>query len=175
LKDVGENGNVDRLSSSIFMFHDRPPHPSMAQHVQRLMQSFEHWLGKPLLPVSADPDAMAQALFYAPFVVVSHGIEPDPILNYGNQQALHLWEMDWSQFTQTPSRCTAEPIAQAERSRLLQQAKKHGFISNYQGIRISSTGKRFWIREAIIWDVLDKTGVQCGQAATFDRWDRIQC
>jgi hypothetical protein len=40
------------------------------------------------------PSDVAQFLFEAPFVVVSHGIEANPILNYGNKKALTLWELD---------------------------------------------------------------------------------
>jgi hypothetical protein len=150
------------------------------QHTQRLLASFSHWTGQPLLDTTfalAQADAssaIAQALFMAPFVVVSHGTEPDPVLNYGNQQALDLWEMDWDQLTQTPSRQTAEPIEQTERAALLQQAKANGYIRDYQGIRISSRGRRFWIRDVIVWDVLDEKGQRCGQAATFDRWEWLE-
>ena len=58
-----------------------------------------------------------------PFVVASHGLQDDPILNYGNQVALDLWEMNWEQFTQTPSRLTAEPVNREERARMLEQAR----------------------------------------------------
>jgi len=34
-----------------------------------------------------------QALFEAPFVLISHGTEEDPILNYGNRLA--LWLCGW--------------------------------------------------------------------------------
>ena len=34
-------------------------------------------------------------MFRVPFTVASHGMEPDPVLNYGNQVALDLWEMSW--------------------------------------------------------------------------------
>lgn len=141
------------------------------RHTWRLLQSFQYWTGAPLLEAEGTPEALAQQLFEAPFVVVSHGIQADPILNYGNQTALKLWEMAWEQFTQTPSRLTAEPIAQSDRDRLLQQAQEKGYINNYEGIRISSTGKRFQIRNVILWSVLDENGDRCGQAATFDRWE----
>lgn len=117
--------------------------------------------------------AIAEALFTAPFVLVSHGTEADPILNYGNQSALQLWEMDWHQLTQTPSRLTAEPIEREERARLLEQAQTQGYISDYQGIRISRTGRRFHISNVIVWDVLNEQNDRCGQAATFDRWEFI--
>ncbi len=85
------------------------------KHVQRLLRSFHHWTGRSLLDAEGTPADTAQKLFEAPFVIVSHGTQPDPILNYGNRKALELWEMNWEQFTQTPSRCTAEPIERQER------------------------------------------------------------
>ena len=147
--------------------------PTLIQHSQRLLRSFQHWLDRPLLEVNGSPVAMAEALFHASFTLVSHDTQTDPILNYGNGQALALWEMDWTQFTQTPSRLTAEPIEQEERDRLLAQAKAQGYISDYKGIRISSTGRRFWIQDIVIWDVLDEQNQRCGQAAMFDRWEIV--
>jgi hypothetical protein len=145
--------------------------PKVIQHSQRLLRSFQQWTGRSLLPNSGSAAAIAQALFEASFVVVSHGTEVDPILNYGNRHALELWEMTWDTLTRTPSRQTAELIARAERDLLLQQARDQGYIGNYQGIRISSTGKRFWIQDVIIWDVLDEANQRIGQAATFERWE----
>lgn len=147
--------------------------PTTIQQSQRLLQSFQRWLDRPLLDISGSPDEMAEALFHAPFIVVAHGIQPDPILNYGNRQALTLWEMDWAQFTQTPSCLTAESIERAERDRLLAQAQAQGYISDYKGIRISSTGRRFWIQDVVIWDVLDEQNQRCGQAAMFERWEAV--
>jgi len=147
--------------------------PDVLQHVQRLLRSFYHWTGRSLLDAEGTPAEIAQKLFEAPFVIVSHGTQPDPILNYGNRKALELWEMNWEQFTQTPSRCTAEPIERQERARLLEQARTKGYIDDYKGIRISSSGRRFWIQDVVIWDVLNEHNNRCGQAATFDRWEFI--
>ncbi len=150
---------------------------SVIQHSQRLCQSFQKWTGRSLLsvPISdLSPDAIAQALFHAPVVVVSHGNQTDPILNYGNQTALDLWQMDWTEFTQTPSRYTAQPDEREQRATLLEQAKTQGWIDNYTGIRIAKTGKRFWIRKVILWTVLDEASDRCGQAATFSTWDYIE-
>lgn len=145
----------------------------IVQHSQRLSSSFWHWMGCSLLPTDVASEDIAQTLFEAPFVLVSHGTQADPILNYGNRRALELWEMGWEQFTQTPSRQTAEPSEQHDRSRFLEQAKTQGFITDYCGIRISSLGQRFWIQNAVIWDVLDEQKRRCGQAAMFDRWEVI--
>jgi MEKHLA domain len=147
--------------------------PDLILHSKRLCRSFEHWLGKPLIAIKGMDEAIGRSLFEAPFILVSHGTQPDPILNYGNQAALNLWQMDWAQFTNTPSRLTAEPVTQVERDRLLSQAATHGYIDNYNGIRISSTGQRFYIKAAIVWNVLDEEGQKCGQAATFSQWEFI--
>ena len=111
----------------------------------------------------------AQALFEAPFVLVSHGTQPDPIFNYGNRKALELWKLDWEDFTRMPSRKTAEQVVQQERDRLLAETAAKGF-SNYSGIRISSTGKRFKIEDGIIWNVLDEQNQRCGQASVFCKY-----
>lgn len=142
-------------------------------HSQRLVQSFNHWTGQPLISVAGSPGEIAQALFEAPFVVLSHGLEADPILNYGNQMALTLWQMDWAQFTQMPSRLTAEPIERVERDRLLTTAATQGYISNYTGVRISQTGQRFLIENAIIWNIVDDANQHYGQAAMFNHWQPI--
>lgn len=143
--------------------------PEVIRWSQVLAESYQKLLGRELVVFQDTPEQLSQALFQASFVVVSHGIEPDPILNYGNQTALKLWSMSWSEFTQTPSRLTAEPVNRATRASMLEQAAKQGYIDNYQGIRISSSGKRFSIERAVIWNLTD-AGQLCGQAATFARW-----
>lgn len=93
------------------------------------------------------------------------------MLNYGNRAALALWEMPWDELTRTPSRLTAEPVAREERARLLAEVTAHGHIANYAGVRISKTGRRFRIQQAIVWNLLDEAGGHYGQAAMFDRWE----
>ena len=83
--------------------------PSIVVWSQLLLNSFHHWMGRDLFERHAEPLEQAEALFHAPFVVVSHGTGPEPILNYGNRAALELWEMTWDQLVRTPSRQTAEP------------------------------------------------------------------
>ncbi len=147
----------------------------LVKHSQLLLYSFQHWTKHPLLPITdrQSPIEVANSLFHADFVIVSHGTQADPILNYGNQKALDLWKMDWQTFTSTPSRFTAEPVERSEREQLLAQAKSQGYINNYRGIRIASTGDRFYINHAIIWNVVDKEGKLWGQAATFREWEPI--
>lgn len=146
--------------------------PEIIAWTDVLLQSYQKLLGQsmPLIESKENEVERAKALFFAPFVVASHGTEEDPILNYGNQMALDLWEMSWEDFTRTPSRLTAEPINRPEREVLLERVAKQGFIDNYQGVRISSTGRRFAIEKAIVWNLVDGSSLPCGQAATFQSW-----
>jgi hypothetical protein len=141
--------------------------------VQLLLDSFARLLGRELVDRSGGPAAQAERLFHAPFVVVAHGTESDPVLAYGNAAALALWEMDWETLTRTPSRLTAEPVHRDERAQLLARTLRDGFVDDYAGIRISSTAKRFRIEQAIVWNLVDTGGAVHGQAATFDRWTRL--
>ena len=138
--------------------------------IRCLLDSYALWLKQELIDRSGDIEAQSERLFLAPFVVVSHAESPDPILNYGNQQALDLWEMTWAEFTATPSRLTTEPVNRDERARTLDRVAAHGFITDYQGVRISRTGRRFHVERATVWNVLDEHGNKRGQAATFTQW-----
>lgn len=143
--------------------------PALIDWAELLITSYRHWTGQDLV-LPETRQEQAERLFQAPFVVVSHGTQPDPIFNYANQTALSLWEMDWSTFTQTPSRLSAEPLHRDERARMLAQLDSQGYVDHYRGIRISSQGKRFRIDQAIIWNIFDGEGTRLGQAASFAEW-----
>jgi hypothetical protein len=155
--------------------------PQIIDWSEILLTSYQKLLGKELiecsgsrsLEVPAKLSTPAQLLYTAPFVVVSHGIQSDPVLNYGNQVALDLWEMDWAMFTKTPSRSTAEPVNQEARQVVMSQVQQQGFMANYRGVRISSSGRRFEIDRATIWNLTDSQGQLCGQAATFASWQYL--
>jgi hypothetical protein len=144
--------------------------PAIVEWSQLLLNSFRHWTKRELLERVGDPDYQAHALFRSPLVVVSHGMEEDPLLNYGNQVALELWELTWELLVKTPSRLTAEPVNRAEREWMLEQARTRGYLDTYRGVRISSTGRRFLVENAVVWNVVDAGGQRVGQAATFSQW-----
>ena len=152
-----------------------PPHapwhsPDWQQHIQRLLNSYQRWVGTELIDRSGAPEDQARRVFEAPFVVVSHGTQPDPILNSANAIALQLWELPLERFLQTPSRLTAEPVHRDERTRMLETTSRQGYIDDYQGVRISSTGRRFRIDRATVWNIMDERDQPAGQAATFTDW-----
>jgi MEKHLA domain len=147
-----------------------PQNGFMPAHALCLARSFKKWTGRDLLPGSFSEAELPERLFNAPFVVVSHGTQPDPILNYGNCAALALWEMSWEEFTRTPSRLTAEAPNRQERARLLEAVTARGFTDDYSGVRISKNGRRFEISRAIVWNLITEKAEPCGQAATFSEW-----
>lgn len=151
-----------------FLFSDR----YYLGHADLLCRSYERLTGRPLLS-PASTEAQARALFGASFALVSHGVEDDPVFNYANRTALQLFEMTWERFTALPSRRSAEAANREERARLLAQVSSHGYIDDYCGVRISSSGKRFLIEEAVVWNLIDERGGYHGQAAVFDKWSYL--
>jgi hypothetical protein len=144
---------------------------SVITQTQCIARSLKQWTGRDLLPGAFPPAQMAERIFHAPFVLVSHGTEADPVLNYGNQAALALWEISWAELTRTPSRLTAEAPNREERARLLAAVTARGFIDDYSGVRISKTGRHFRIAQATVWNLISENGELCGQAAMFSRWE----
>lgn len=140
--------------------------------VRLIVESHSRVVGKPLMPdIDARDDRLGDTLWNAPRAVVAHGTQADPIFFYGNRLALELFEMDFAAFTALPSRYSAEPLAREERAALLERVTRDGYIDDYAGIRISSSGRRFRIENATVWNLIDADGVYRGQAATFSEWE----
>lgn len=148
-------------------------HPADAawlqRHVARLCQSYRRLTGRDLIAAGRKADAAA-LLDAAPFGVLSHGSEADPVFNYANRCALELFAMDWAAFTRMPSRLSAQDGERAQRARLLSRVSEAGFVDDYSGVRIAADGRRFLIEQATIWNVTDERGNPIGQAARIGRW-----
>lgn len=142
--------------------------------VEAMRSSLYRLTGRDLAHGLDQPQGLESAVWSAPYVLVAHDRSADPVFVYGNSTALDLFELDWDGFTSLPSRLSAEPDEQHERERLLQGVAERGYISDYRGVRISSTGRRFVIEDAVVWDVIDDHGVLRGQAALFDRWTPLE-
>ncbi|MEY3724355.1 MAG: hypothetical protein RLZZ365_290 [Pseudomonadota bacterium] len=149
-----------------------PDNQFMPSEAQLILHSYQYFLGKPCIEPATSKN-VAQMLYEAPFALVAHDTRADPIFGYANRMAQNAFEMNWTEITSIPSRQSAEPVLQDERQSLLQRVHQFGFIDDYSGIRISKTGKRFWIRNATVWNVIDTNGARVGQAARFDRWDYL--
>jgi hypothetical protein len=140
------------------------------KHIEILLRSFQHWTGQELITPAASLEQAARLLYQVPFAVVSHDTEQDPVFNYGNAAALELFELPWEQFTRLPSRQSAEPEDREQRKAILERVARDGYMDNYRGVRISASGKRFEIEDAVIWNLLDADGNHYGQAASIKEW-----
>ncbi|MBL8251829.1 MAG: MEKHLA domain-containing protein [Candidatus Competibacter sp.] len=147
-----------------------PANDFLAAHVARLQASLRHWTGRELTDGRLPISEQARCLFDAPFALLSHDAAPDPVFTYVNRTAMALWDMDWTEMTRLPSRLSAEPMEQAARARFLADVKARGFVDGYEGVRISKRGRRFRIRDALLWNLLDDMAQPCGQAALFADW-----
>ncbi len=136
-------------------------------HVRLLIASHRRLTGRDLVDPALSPFDAAQYLYHAHFVVLSHDPTADPRFTYANLAAQARFEMPWREIVGLPSRLSAEPLVQAERSRLLAQVAMTGYIDHYSGIRIAKSGRRFSIRNATVWNLVDAAGHLHGQAATF--------
>ena len=147
-----------------------PDNEYLAAHIQLLSDSLRSLTGRTLIKPASSPVQAARKIFHAPFVVISHTAETDPVLNYVNLAGLELFELTWEKMLGTPSRYTAEAPDREERERLLNRVAIDGYIDDYAGIRISGSGRRFRIKNATVWNLTDHEGVVIGQAATFNNW-----
>jgi PAS domain-containing protein len=138
--------------------------------LQLIADSYQRLTGRSLLAEGSDP---ITALWSLPQVVLAHGTESDPVFFYGNRKALELFELTPEQIIRMPSRLSAEPLQREAREELLLRVTQHGFIDDYEGIRVSSSGKRFRIKQATVWNLIDDQGKLHGQAATFAEWETL--
>ena len=150
-----------------------PDNSYLCDHAELLISSFHRLTQRHLIDHGLTGKQRYQALFQAPFAVVSHNTSEDPIFNYANETALKLFEMPWEVFTQLPSRKSAEPINREERRRLLAQVNQDGYFDDYKGVRISANGQRFRIEQATIWNLIDESDSYRGQAAVIYKWTML--
>jgi MEKHLA domain len=160
--------NINNRPASSHQMTEIFKNPEVIDYSALLVSSFDRLTGKTLLAQSQD---IARELYEAPFAVVSHGTQADPIFRYANRIALELWQMTWEEFTTMPSRLSAEPMLQAERGLLLAEAGRQGYIDTYQGVRISKNRQRFFIQDTVLWNVEDLAGTRHGQACVIRKWD----
>ena len=135
-----------------------------------LTQSYARAVGRPLL---ADGQDAAWLYNDAPFAVLAHNTAADPVFVYANRTAQACFEYGWDEFVTLPSRLSAEAPNREERQLLLDAVTRDGFISNYRGMRIAKSGRRFWIEGGTVWQLIDDDGQTRGQAALFTSWTDV--
>ncbi len=143
----------------------------MADHIAILQTNLQRFTGHKLVDIN-NAKLLSNAVFEAPFALVSHNNASDPVFNYANRMALKLFEIDWQDLIKMPSRLSAEPENRDERDKLLARVAKHNFIADYSGVRISAKGNRFQIDHAIVWNLYHNNEYY-GQAAMFSQWKML--
>jgi PAS domain S-box-containing protein len=149
-------------------FDTRPADLSVdSRFFDLLTSSHSRLVGKPLV----EPGRSAQWLYHdANIVVVAHNTDPDPVFIYANQAAQLGFGYSRDEFMALPSRLSAEAPNRTERQALLDTVTRKGFASGYRGLRITKSGRRFWIEDGVVWQLVGEDGVLYGQAATFRKW-----
>jgi MEKHLA domain-containing protein len=102
--------------------------------------------------------------------VLAHNTDPDPRFIYANKAAQACFEYGWDEIVSLPSRLSAEPVDREGRQRLLDDVARRGFATGYSGLRIAKSGRRFFIEDGVVWQLIDEDGAVRGQAATFAKW-----
>ena len=118
-------------------------------------------------------EEQAKQVFNSEYVLLAHNASNEPIFNYANQTALSLFEMPWEEFTNMPSKYSAETDERGKREKFIADVAEKGYSKNYSGIRISKTGRRFEIKNVILWNVYDSENNRIGQAALFDEYNYL--
>jgi hypothetical protein len=137
---------------------------------QLLADSYARLLGRPLVS-PAMPVAKATEWLYesAPFAVLAHNTDPDPVFVYGNIAAQRRFGYSWDEITRLPSRLSAEAPNREEREQFLTRVQRLGYEEGYKGVRVTKSGQRFMIEEATLWQLLDADGKLHGQAVIIPR------
>jgi PAS domain-containing protein len=128
-------------------------HPSIdPAFFQLLANSYERLLKRPFLPVGVSIGNAARWLYEeAPFAVLAQDTSPDPLFVYGNRTAQRRFEYAWDEIVGLPFRLSADAPNREERQAFLQRVEQDGYVEAYRGIRVTKSGKRFWIENATVW------------------------
>ena len=84
------------------------PEPSennayLVEHVTLMDDSLQRLTGKNFTDFGLNRNNLAKNVYHAPFVIVSHNTDPDPIFNYANLTAHNFgmlrleWHRNWGQ------------------------------------------------------------------------------
>lgn len=127
--------------------------------------------GKRLFESGADD--VLEAAENANFALLMHNGGEDPIFQYANARARSLFGYTLEEFRRLPSRLSAEPDQRDDRAKMLKQAAEKGYFDGYSGVRVSKTGRRFRIVDAVIWQLRNAEGQVIGQAAKIPTVEAI--
>ena len=135
---------------------------NLLTHLEIIKNSFTLLTSRDL-PLGSN-DNLITAFDQCSFPIASHDNSSEPLFNYANRAALNLFKMTLKEMMGLPSKASALPVDQEERSLILEQVIKYGFIEHYQGKRVASDQSIFHIQDATVWNLLDHEKKHYGQA-----------
>jgi PAS domain S-box-containing protein len=135
-----------------------------------LAESHAKVVGEPLVPKGMSGGATADWLYDAPFGLLAHDTSADPLFVYANRTAQEHFGYTWDEFVGLPSRLSAGGQAREERRVFMDSVRRRGYVANYRGPRIAKSGRRFWIEDATVWNLLGSESELVGQAAVIRNW-----
>ncbi len=136
-----------------------------------LVESYRRLLGaEPVFLVTEQPHTAQRLYEDTAIAVLAHSTETVPRFIYANRAAQDCFEYDWDELVGLRSHLSADDADRAERQRLLDAVARDGFATDYRGLRIAKSGRRFWIEDGILWQLRDARGCLAGVAASFSQW-----
>lgn len=137
-----------------------------------LLDSYEYVVGAPMVPGSALRGAEAARWLYdeAPFGLLAQDLTADTRFVYANMTVQKSFEYGWDEFIGMPSRLSAEADNREKRQQFMDSVLRQGYASDYRGLRIAKSDRRFWIEDTTVWNILDRDGTLHGQAAMIRRF-----
>lgn len=144
------------------------------EHVLIMIRNLKRWTSYDLIEANGfSEENLGEEIFNTDFYLLSHNGAQDPILNYGNRKVLELWEITWDQLTSMYARNTAKQDDQSAREEMMRKVKGQNYVSGYDGVRVSRTGKEFKILNVTIWNLFTEGDKPYGQAAWFRKVEFI--
>ncbi|PZX15858.1 MEKHLA domain-containing protein [Breznakibacter xylanolyticus] len=142
----------------------------LKDYIYQITSSLKKLANIEIVDASLSLEEQAKQVFNSGYVLLAHDASNEPVFNYANQSALNLFEMSWEEFINMPSKYSAESDERGSRAKFIAEVEANGYSKDYSGIRISKTGKRFEIKNVILWNVYDSDNKRIGQAALFNEY-----
>lgn len=145
----------------------------LKDYIYQITNSLKKLADIEIVDASLSIEEQAKQVFNSGYVFLAHDASKEPVFNYANQTAMNLFEMSWDEFTNMPSKYSAESDERGKREKFIAEVEEKGYSKDYSGIRISKTGRRFEIKNVILWNVYDSDNNRIGQAALFDEYNYL--
>ena len=136
--------------------------------------SHKKYLARPLLEPEPAEEQRAAALWQAPFVLMVHDDSEECALEYGNQAAMKLFEMEYLDFFGTSSFALVHPDAEVQQDWIWSLRDVEERFEKYAVVPrlrlMSATGRALVARAVLVFRVDSLEDEPIGQAVLFSKW-----